>query len=368
MNLKLNMTLPELVQELEKQKNHKADYVLRTNLVRMENGLIVVPESQGGTYEPNEVMHQHLAEKLGIPANYYRRMQSEAPQLLEKNINEWLARSEANKSSLIRTFEFAENKIARGMMSDRYGIIDNYDVLFAALSAIKESGVGVEIKECNITDKRLYINIVAPNIEVESVEALRGYLRDSSVGNGIITGLTIVNSEVGFGSYEIRPRAVIKKCMNGMIIKDDSFRKVHLGGKMDQGQINWSKATHNKNLELIMSQTGDAIRQFLSEDYLNGIVRKIEQASRVELDQPLDALQNAVKLVAKSVSLSEDNKNNILNFFMKDGDTSGAGIFHAMTREAQNLDADNRFEMETKAFEILPQIKSFDTKFIAGKN
>lgn len=366
--MKLNMTLPELVQELENQKNHKADYVVPSSIVRMENGLIVFPNSNGGSYEPNEVMHQHLAEKLGIPANYYRRMQAEAPELLEKNINAWFEKSARDKQSLIRTFEFSDNRIARGMLSDRYGIIDNYDVLFAALSAITESGVKVDIRESNVTDKRLYINIVAPNIEVQSETALRGYLRDSAVGNGIITGLSITNSEVGFGSYEIRPRAFVKKCSNGLIIKDDSFRRVHLGGKMDQGQIKWSKDTQNKNLELIKSQTADAVKQFLSEDYLSGVVRKIEYAAGVRLDNPIDALQNAVKLVAKSVTLTEENKNNILNYFVQDGDVSGAGVMHAMTKEAQNLDADNRFEMETKAFEILPQIKSFDVPFVSGKN
>jgi hypothetical protein len=256
------------------------------------------------------------------------------------------------------------------MLSDRYGIMDNYDILFAALTAIKESGVEIEIKECNITDKRLYVHIVAPNVEVQSEEALKNYLRDGAVevGYGIISGLVITNSEVGFGSYEIRPRALVKRCMNGMVVKDDSFRKVHLGGKMQEGIINWSERTQQKNLDLIMSQTGDAIKQFLSEDYLSGIVQKIESASKVELEKPVDALQNAVKEIGKSVSLSEENRNNIMSYFVKDGDTSALGIAHAMTREGQRMDADSRYEMETLAFELLPKMKQFDKPFVTGRN
>jgi hypothetical protein len=379
---KQDMTLTELVAELELEKAAKADYVVSTGTMRMDakgrlsddqpttithKPVIILPGSKGGEYYPNEVFHQHMATNLSIPANYYRRMQLEAPELLAKNVNEWLAR-ESIKKSLVRTFQFEDRNIARGMLSDRYGMMDNYDIFFAVLKAIRESGVQVEVKECNITDKRLYVNIVAPGIEVESVDALKGYLRDSQVGHGIVTGLSITNSEVGFGSFQIRPRAVIKKCMNGLIVKDDSFRKVHLGAKLDAGQINWSKNTQQKNLELIMSQTGDAIRQFLSEDYLKGIVQKLEDAAKVKLDQPVDALHNAVKEMAKSVTITEENKKDLLNYFVTDGDVSAAGIFHAATRVAQKMDADNRNDMETVAFEMLPKMKMFDKPFVTGRN
>lgn len=382
--MKKDMNLNELVEELQLEKEVMHDYVVPTKLVQMgtqsvvapDSGepskiarvpIIIVPDTQGGRYEPNEVFHQHLSQKLNIPAPYYRRMLQEAPELLAKNVNEWLGK-EGKNASLVRTFEYADRKIARGMLSDRYNRMDNYDILFTALKAIAESGAKVEVREANVTDKRLYINIVAPGIEVESVDALRGYLRDSNVGDGIITGLTITNSEVGFGSFEIRPRVVVKKCMNGMIIKDDSFRKIHLGGKLSSGEIQWSERTQQKNLALIMSQTTDAIKQFLSEDYLNGVVRKLEDAARVKFSQPVDALQNAVREIGKSVNLSEENKKNILNYFVSDGDTSGAGIVQAVTREAQNLDADNRYEAETAAFAIMPQLSSFDKPFIVGKN
>jgi hypothetical protein len=362
------MNLTELVQKLETQQVDKRDYVIPTQIIRMEGGMIVAPDTKGGLYTPNEVMHQHLALKLGIPANYYRKMQDLAPELLEKNVNEWLAKSAEDKGSLLRTFETPNGNIARGLLSDRYGMIDNYDVLFAALSAIRESGVDVEVREADVTDRRLYINIVAPNIEVEALDALRHYLRDSQVGYGIMTGLSITNSEVGFGSYEIRPRVVVKRCMNGLIVKEDAFRKVHLGAKMDSGQINWSEKTKAKNLELIMSQTGDAIRQFLSEGYLSGIVQKLTDASNQRLEQPVDTLHNVVREVAKTVTMSEDNKRNILDHFLRSGDVAASGVVQALTFESQKMDADNRFEMESIAFDLLPRIKNFDRPFVSGRN
>lgn len=368
---KKNMTLPELAAELEIRNTAKKDYIVPSKLIRMtDDTTIIVPETNGGTYIGNEVIHQQFAQKLGIPANYYRRMQELAPDLLAANVNKWLDQ-EGDKPVLVRTFEHeATGNIARGLLSDRYGMIDNYDVLFAALDAVKQAGIKVVIKESNITDKRLYVHIVAPEIEVVSEEGLRGYLRDKAVqtGYGINAGLIITNSEVGYGSYNIYGRIFEKVCMNGLIIKDDAFRKVHLGAKMDQGTVNWSEKTMKKNLELIQAQTGDAVSQFLSEGWLSGVVQKIERARSVKLDNPLDTMQNIVKEVAKTVTLTDESKKNIINFFVEDGDTSASGVVQALTREAQNLDADSRFDMEITAFEILGKVKSFDHEFVQGKN
>jgi hypothetical protein len=322
--------------------------------------LLSVPETKGGLYMPNEVIHQHFADKLKIPTLYYRRMLQEAPELLAANVNGWLAKND-EKNMMLRTFEnLGGHNIARGYLSDRYGVMDNYEILFAILGVIKESGLKVVVRQADVTDKRLHVRIVNPEVEVQSELALRNYLRDSQVGNGIMIGLTITNSEVGYGSFEIRPSALIKKCMNGLIIKDDGFRKVHMGAKLEAGNINWSESTKKKNLDLVLSQTKDALTQFLSEDYLRGVVQKLETAAGIKLDNPIDTIENVVLHVADKISMTEENKKNILNYFVGDGDTSALGVVHAITREAQNMDADTRYDLEAKAFEILPQIKGFD--------
>lgn len=368
-----SMDLTTLVAELTTREKAKHDYVLPSEKIVLSDDLkltVLDKTLDGLEFIANEIMHQHFAAKLAIPANYYRRLMNEYPDLLAINVNK-LMQAEKGKPVLLRTFQHeATGNIARGLLSDRYSIVDNYDVLFAALSAIKQSNIKVDVKECNITDKRMYVHIVAPEIEVQSEVALRGYLSDKSVerGYGIITGLCLTNSEVGYGSYNIFGRIFEKICMNGAIIKDDAFRKVHLGGRMEQGSVTFSNATKQKNIELIMSQTGDVIKQFLSEGWLTGVVQKIERAKGIELDQPVDTLNNVIREVAKEVTLTEENRQNILNFFVKDGDTSASGVFQALTRESQNLDADNRFELESLAFELLPKIKSFDYEFKMGKN
>jgi hypothetical protein len=100
-----NMTLPQLVDELTDRKNSKHDYVVPSNIIRMTDEVkLLIPDTNAGEYVPNEILHQHFAARLGIPGNYYRRMQVEFPDLLATNVNR-LLRNEGNKHVLVRTFE-----------------------------------------------------------------------------------------------------------------------------------------------------------------------------------------------------------------------------------------------------------------------
>jgi hypothetical protein len=345
--------LMQLVDTLKTQQAQKADYVLDSRLLVMKDGQIV---ANGNTYDPNRVMHEGLSDKLGIPMKYYEKLQTQLPGLLDQNVNGWL-QQQAGKNVLLRTFEGVEKNIARAFLSDRYLALDNYDVLFAVLDAIKQMGVNVEIKNADVTDKRLYLNVVAPDVEIQAEAFLKEYLKEhKGVGNGILSGFTISNSEVGCGQFSVRPRAVIIKCNNGLIRPDDSFSRVHLGGKLEQGAIQWSQETRNRNLQLVMSQVKDAITTYLSKDYLGRIVADIARAHEIKLEHPLDAVKN----LCKDLRYTDAQQESILNFFVKDGDTHASGVVHAITRHAQGEDPDTRHDMERQAFEALGRVHKFD--------
>lgn len=44
-------------------------------------------------------------------------------------------------------------------LSDRYNVIDNFDVLFATLEAVKESGLNLKIEDngCDLSESKMYI-------------------------------------------------------------------------------------------------------------------------------------------------------------------------------------------------------------------
>lgn len=358
------LQLENLVTKLEEQRSLQKDIVAPASKLRMQqDGIIVVSSDESQFFKPNKLFTSQIATKLGIPAQYYQKMMQTRPQLLADNVNGWLDHAPAKKY-LMRTFEGLENMgIARAFLSDRYHIIDNYDVLLAALEAIKESGVNIDITKAEVTDNRMYLHVVCPEVEHAADDFLREYLKENDAkGNGIVSGFVISNSEVGEGTFEIRPRAVICKCNNGLVVKDDSYKRVHLGSRLDTGEVQWSERTQQKNYELIISQTQDAIKTFLSKDYLGRLVTKIAEASNIPLQHPIDTVQN----VCKQLSITEQHKQSILAHFLKDGKHNAGGIMHAVTREAQNMNADLQHETEQGIMEILPKMTKFDKPF--GKN
>src|SRR5699024_9988660 len=350
--------LENLVSTLEVQKEAKIDLVTPAQHLRMEGGNQIHVGDTG--FLTNRYFEGQVAEKLGIPTRYYQKMKSEIPGLLDQNVNAWLEHN-PSKQFLVRGFNFPEQQgVARAFLSDRYNIIDNYDVLLASLDAIKKTGVNVEITKAEATDTRMYLHVSCPEIEVQADQSLRNYLKENdAMGNGIISGFVISNSEVGAGTFEVRPRAVICKCNNGLVVKDDRFRRYHLGAQMKAGEVVWSERTKQKNYELIISQTQDAVNTFLSKDYLGKMIEKIAEAHSIELDHPIDAVQN----VCNHLKITEEHKANILNYFLKDGIHNAGGIFHAVTREAQFMDADTQHDIEQDITSIIPRIRRFDKIF-----
>lgn len=350
--------LASLVNKLELQKDAKVDIVAPASFIEMTDGNRL--HVDGHTFVANRHFESQIAEKLGIPSNYYQKTKDTLPGLLDANVNGWLQHN-PRKQFLVRGFQFPEQTgTARAFLSDRYNIIDNYDVLFAALDAIQKTGTNVEITKAEVTDTRMYLHVTCPEIEVAADEFLREYLKENdAAGNGIISGFVISNSEVGSGTFEIRPRAVICKCNNGLVVKDDRFRKYHLGSQMQAGEIVWSERTKQKNYELIISQTQDAVKTFLSKDYLGKMIEKIAEAHSIELKHPIDAVQN----VCTHLRITEEHKANILQHFLKDGVHNAGGIFHAVTREAQFMDADTQHDIEQDITSLIPRIVKFDKPF-----
>ncbi len=352
--------LQDLVLSLEQQHATKHDYVVTSGSIIMNDGSLILPSNRE-IYAPNLICHEGISEKLGIPLAYYQRMKTELPQLLDTSVTSWL-HNQSDKKVLLRTFETSGDSIARAFLSNSYLALDNYDVLFAALDAIKSTGVKVEITKAVVTDRRLYLMCVAPEVEVDATNMLKGYLANgdkSHLGNGIISGFVITNSEVGQGQFQVRPRAVILKCNNGLIVPDDSFSRVHLGSKLEEGLVTWSQETKNKNYELIISQVKDAVNTYMSKDYLGKVIDRIAEASGQRLERPVDTVQH----VCKHLRYNDTQRQSILDFFLRDGDLSAAGVVHAITRHAQDEKPDDQYNMEVQAFTILPKMKQFDKPF-----
>jgi hypothetical protein len=389
--MKRHTTLAELVNELKDQNLQKTDFVVPANLLSMEGGKLVV-----NNYNSNEslskllsevgiageepgkiildcmpVLHQNLSEKLDIPRKYYNKIQSlHSPELIDQNVSYWLRNMKGNV--FLRTF-INEDKTAgyaRAILSDRFNVIDNFDVLLATLEAVKKSGIALKIEDngCDLTENKMYVRFVAPEIEINAPELLKKYKspRGGGVGDGIISGFVITNSEVGQGAFSISPRAVVLKCANGMVFKNDAFSKVHLGAKMENfAQIDWSEDTKRKNYELIQAQVADAVTAFTSESFLAKKISELMEYAEEDLKHPIECVKN----VSKHLSISEEKEKSILDFFIHGGDFTPMGVSQAITFYAhETKDADESHDLESAAMDILPKMKQFDKATVAKSN
>lgn len=382
-----NASLDDVVQILRDQQPRRYDVVVPATAIRVERGNVVLAGSgveltddgvttTDGVYVPTAICDEGIASKLDIPPSYLARMRAKRIDLYDENVNGWLHGIETlvddedepgkvrylpavpdPRSFLVRTFRNQDGSagVARAFLSNSYKPIENLDVLFTCLEAIGQAGIQVEVKNASLTDRNMYVKILVPSISALAPGLLRNYRSPFSGASGadnplVFAGVVIGNSEVGHGAFGITPYIEVQVCSNGMRITREAIRAQHLGGKLPAGEIVWSDDTQAKNLALIGAKTADAMRTFLSQEWLDRKVAEMEQAAGVEIKKP----EETIKQVTSALRYSQAQQDSILRMFIKGGDTSAAGVMQAVTAAAQEVDdADVAADMESDALRVL---------------
>lgn len=364
-----NASLQDLAQILQVQHDSRFDVVAPASNLRFEGGNLMVAGAdaeitmEGVTavetcLTPTAVCDEGLADRLGVPIGYVRRMRETGEaDLLDHNLNTWLRRS--NASYLVRGFKADEADdcgIARAFLSDRYNVIDNLDVLMAALAGIREVGGDARVTGCDLSERRMTVRIEAPSIQALAPALLRNYRSPFTGKLGadnpvVFAGFVLSNSETGGGAFSLTPRLVVQVCNNGMTIKKDALRQVHLGSRMDEGLIRWSDETRKANVDLVTKQAADAVRTFLNVDYVKAKLDEIAAEAGVEIP---GKFTEVVERVGKSLAFTKDEREGILEHFLMGGDRTAGGIMAAVTSFAQTVsDPDRANEVEEKGLEAM---------------
>lgn len=381
-----HMELKELVEALKVQQASKKDFIVPSSSLSMQDGQLIVNglRQHGGLYDtlkeigidtvegdgeilsrfkPLDILHEHISEKLEIPKQYYNKMASIHPALFDHTVTEWFKHERnTDKNYLLRSFNFEDGNVARCLVSDRYKVIDNLDILFSVLEAVKKSGLNIKIDRGDITDKKMYLRFICPDVEIQAPELLKNYRvpggSDQQGNPGIITGFVISNSETGHGGFTVSPRAVVLACRNGLVRKEDAYRQIHIGGKLEKNHfVDWSKQTEEKNMHLIHSQIMDCVNTFTSKDYLGKMIDHLTEAGQEKLKHPVDATKN----VCKAYQMSDKQTDEILNYFIEGGQPTAFGLSQSLTYFAHETeDADLQYEMEVAGYDIVTKIKEFD--------
>lgn len=389
-----NANLTDLMTLLQEQHARKVDVVAPATAIRSENGVLIVKGTEpvltpdgvttaDGRYTPTAVCDEGIADKLGVPVSYVKRIRVDRPDLYDANVNGWLHGRREKRSLatldqstgefgpgtlireaigpdprkfLVRAFrgDDGQTGIARAFLSDRYAMVDNLDVLMAALDGIRDAGVAVEIDGGDLTDRRMVVRVKCPEVQALAPTLLAGYRSPFTGASGsenptVFAGFQISNSEVGGGAFTIVPRLVVQVCNNGMTITKDAMSKVHLGGRLDAGVVRWAADTQQAAVALVTKQARDAVTTFLSGDYLTDTIARMETKAGEEVRTHDD-----VKVLAKSAKFTDTEVEGILSYFTQGGQMTRGGVANAVTAYAQTVeDGDQAYALEARAGTLL---------------
>ena len=363
-----NAALPEIVEVLRAQQAAKLEVVAAARNLRVADGALRVANADhqlsvdgvttcDAVLTPTASADADLATKLDIPLPYLRRMRKAKTDLYDTNVNAWLA-DRPDRRFLVRGLRdtaSSEPGVLRAMLSDSYRIVDNLDILMSVLDGIRRAGAQVEITQADLTETHMYVKVRSRQVAEMAPELLAGYRSPFTGARAaenplVFAGFVISNSETGHGKFKITPQLVVQVCNNGMTINKHALSEVHLGGKLDEGQIRWSADTQAIALELVGKKARDAVSTFLDRDF----VRAQLQAITAEAGVPISAPTETIEHVSKKLNFTGEQQEAILRDFISGGDCTSGGVLHAVTSAAQRVDnADTAYEMERQGLRAM---------------
>jgi hypothetical protein len=262
-------------------------------------------------------------------------MDSGKLRLLAENVNAWLGEGER------RLIRILDGRI-RAILSDKYRVMDNYDLVFLALEEFKRKET-VEIYRIDLTETMLYLKAID--------RTLADSVRDGDIVYG---GLIIRNSEVGASALRVEPFILRKVCSNGLIL-EHSLKRIHLGRQtMEIGEIEWSDETRMLEDRALWAKIRDIIRATFDKRIFQLWVEKLKESTKIEIKKPVEAVNNIVG----HLGLTEEQEQRLLMHF---SEPTKYGLINAITNLAgQTTNVDEQVRLEEFAGEILQsQLRDF---------
>lgn len=335
--MKTGKSLIELATELQRQSTAKVDMLVDSDQMTMANDGKIMAVSNHDNFTIADNAHSQLSTHLEIPKRYYDRMLTDQPDLLATNVNHWLHTN--NQRRMVRTLDGN----FRAFLSSKYRRIDNDIIANMALDTLLNMpGLSTDnIASCEITDNRLYLKVVFDKIQGEV-----------TVGDVVQSGITISNSEIGRGRFDIAPFVHRLVCLNGMTINDAKMSKRHVGQRLEHlGVIEYQADTLAADDKSIMLQLRDMITSAATQSVFNQHLERMRAATMGEkIEKPVEA----VEVLANTIGLNADEKTSVLENLIQDRDYSRWGALNAVTKVANTHDDyDRASELETLGGRIL---------------
>lgn len=300
----------ELVKQLEIQQNNRIDLISDTWCAIEDRTDVLIKIDDSDAYRLTNHAHDQVSRICDIPKRYYSRMLARNPSLLCKNINAW------NRKRLM--FRILDGTI-RAVLSDQYRIINDHDVLAHTLKIIRKNHTDARIYRCDTTETRIYIKILKPYMF-------------NILGNVMMPGILIQNSEVGSGSLRADPFMLSKEHGNGMIGRQPVYR-IHKGRRIDTGIV-----TPEPDIPV-----NDLIDMAFDTKTFNAWLTAIRRDPEKPILKPLET----IAAIAAEHKLTDSQKTRISNLFIENGERTKWCLAKAISmaaKEQGDVDEMIRFE------------------------
>lgn len=376
------LNVGELVKTMKPLHDRKKDVIVERRgirAIRATNpkpafGLELVGDP--GFFVPTNTALRQIAEHTKIPTPFLRATAAKYPGIAADAVNAWFldddvvnrrgTRQERKKHvraetqrQLVRTFGPTEKEhgILRAVLSSRYLIVDNLDVLAAALETAEKHKKNIEASG-SLTDEKMYVRIKIKDLTTE----LKAKIPDIGKGHRFINevvgaSLLLRNSDVGIGRLEVVPEIEVLRCTN-LLRSLTALAAIHIGQEHKDLEI-LSKDTIDKLNAGLFGRLRDIVDACFDKDKFQLIVDRFAESAGDPVKDPAETIEN----VTNRFGMSEDYRSSILNAYMEEAEHTGTTRFslsQAITRQAHEVredDFEESLRLEDIGSEVLAMAK-----------
>ena len=332
-----SLTMEQFLGEVDRRDDAKKDLLVGPKSMMMEEDGEHLAIDNAGSYGIKETAHGQFASKLGIPKSYYDST-AQIAGLRAYNVNAWLSKD--TDKHLVRTLDGN----VRGLLSDRFKPVDNYLILASALPVLNEHP-DLQVISSQLSDTRMYLQITFPRLQTEV-----------TVGDVIQAGITLTNSEIGYGAVDVKSWVLRLRCKNGAV-GESILRQYHTGKRLGSEAEDYdiySNETIQSDLKTFGLKLRDVLKASVTQAKLEEMAAKFRVAAGDKITGSAAEIEKIVQNVTKKYNLSPGDSKDILANLWKAGDMSRWGIANAVTALVHDVkDADKQYDLEKTGYEIM---------------
>jgi len=280
-----------------------------------------------------------VAGRLKIPMTYVKRLKAEMPDFLCETVNTHFRRQPEER--MVRTLDGR----ARAFLSSSYRVLDNDVVLGTALSVLSERTEEIDIKSCEVTSNKLYLQVVFPGIQGEV-----------AVGEAVSAAILLKNSEIGDGAVWLRPMIHTLVCSNGMTV-GRGLGGWHSGGRQKGkevdvfGEVKYASDTQQSMNKTFLLKLRDALRHAMDQGAFARVCARMSVADQLPIVAQPPAM---VETARQQLGLTEPESNDVLTHLIRGGNLSQWGFTSAITRASNDVkNYDRAVELQELAGRVI---------------